>query len=59
MTNEEYTWDENGNVVIETLPNYVRYITELKKVPKSKISPKILEKMKETKKFKRSHFVNI
>ena len=31
MTNEEYTWDENGNVVIETLPNYVRYITELKK----------------------------
>lgn len=31
MANEEYIWDEDGNVVITSLPEYVRYIAELKK----------------------------
>ena len=47
---------------IDDFKNYIEdnfYFTELKKVPKSQISPKIMEKMKETKKLKKSCFVNI
>jgi len=47
---------------INDFRNYVEdnfYFTELKKVPKSKISHKIKGKMKETKKLKKSCFVNI
>lgn len=42
--------------------NYIEdnfYFTELKKVPKSKISLAIMEKMKETRKLKKSCFANI
>ena len=42
--------------------NYVEdnlYFTELEKVPKSKTPPKIKEKMKETKKLKKTCFINI
>lgn len=42
--------------------NYIEdnfYFTELKKVPKSEISSKILAKIKETKKLKKSCFSNI
>ena len=35
------------------------YFTELKKVPKSKISQKIKEEMKETKKLEKTCFINI
>lgn len=35
------------------------YSTELKKVPKPKIAPNLLEKMKETKKLKKTSFINI
>ena len=35
------------------------YFTELKKVLKSKISPKIKAKMKETKKLEKTCFINI
>lgn len=31
MANGEYIWDKDGNVVITSLPEYVRYIAELKK----------------------------
>lgn len=31
MANEKYIWDKDGNVVITSLPEYVRYIAELKK----------------------------
>ena len=47
---------------INDFRNYVEdnfYFTELKKVPKSKISQKIKEKMKETKKLKKPRFINI
>lgn len=47
---------------IDDFRNYIEdnfCITELKKVPKSEISPKIMEKMKETKKLKKSRFINI
>jgi len=47
---------------INDFRNYVEdnfYFTELKKIPKSKISQKIKEKMKETKKLKKPRFINI
>ena len=47
---------------INDFKNYIEdnfYFTELKKVPKSQISSEIIEKMKETKKLKKSCFVNI
>lgn len=47
---------------IDDFRNYIEdvfYIAELKKVPKSEISSKITEKMKETKKLKKSCFINI
>ena len=47
---------------INDFRNYVEdnfYFTELKKVPKSKISQKIKGKMKETKKLKKTCFINI
>lgn len=47
---------------INEFVNYVEdnfYFTELKKVPKSKISSVIMEKMKETRKLKKSCFANI
>lgn len=47
---------------IDDFKNYIEdnfYFTELKKVPKSEISPKIVRKMKETKKFKKTRFINI
>lgn len=47
---------------IDDFRNYIEdnfYFTELKKVPKSKISPKIIKKMKETRKLKNSDFINI
>lgn len=47
---------------IDDFKNYIEdnfYFTELKKVPKSKISPKIMAKMEETKKLKKSCFANI
>lgn len=42
---------------VDDFKNYIEdnfYFTELKKVSKSKISPKIMKKMKETKKLKKS-----
>ena len=47
---------------INDFRNYVEdnfYFTELKKVPKSKISQKIKEEMKETKKLEKTCFINI
>ena len=47
---------------INDFRNYVEdnfYFTELKKVPKSKISQKIKGEMKETKKLKKTCFINI
>jgi len=43
----------------EIMLKIIFIFTELKKVPKSKISHKIKGKMKETKKLKKSCFVNI
>lgn len=34
MVNGEYIWDEDGNVVITSLPEYVSYIAELKRESK-------------------------
>ena len=47
---------------ISDFVNYIEdnfYFTELKKIPKSKTPAKIMEKMKETKKLKKSCFINI
>ena len=47
---------------INDFRNYVEdnfYFTELKKIPKSKISQKIKEEMKETKKLEKTCFINI
>ena len=47
---------------IDDFKNYIEdnfYFTELKKVPKSQISSEIIEKMKETKKLKKTCFTNI
>ena len=47
---------------INDFKNYIEdnfYFTELKKVPKSQISSEIMGKMEETKKLKKSCFVNI
>ncbi|MEK7130753.1 MAG: hypothetical protein AAB822_00270 [Patescibacteria group bacterium] len=47
---------------IDDFKNYIEdnfCFTELKKVPKSEISPKIMGKMKETKKLKKTCFTNI
>ena len=34
MINEEYTYDEYGNIIIKSLPEYVSYIAELKREAK-------------------------
>ena len=47
---------------INDFRNYVEdnfYFTKLNKLPKAKTSQEIVEKMKETKKLKKSSFVNI
>ena len=47
---------------IDDFRNYIEdnfYITELKKVPKSEISLKIIGKMKETKKLEKFRLINI
>ncbi|MEK7150246.1 MAG: hypothetical protein AAB736_01425 [Patescibacteria group bacterium] len=47
---------------IDDFRNYIEdnfYVVELKKVSKSEIPPKIMGKMKETKKLKKSRFINI